>query len=1241
MSEHAWTLENLAAHLAGGLEPDERERLDRHLAECADCARATEAARAVDRRFMTVFAPVRPGPALEDRMVRSLRSSGTPIRFRFSSKWLKVVLATAAAAAIAIVGAGVSTLIEGGSTLLVTDSADSMNLAGYRLGTDLVGGTIAERESTLKEQSFFQTLSSQFKIGNIPDGTSNTIRNVDRYATAGPSKPVAASQDGIMDYERLAKELRDDSILANTNGRRDGKEKVDPSAGQGMSGESLHGKQAGGILGGGGFGGNYGGGFGGGIGGGGFGGGGNFGGGSKLTRDKVIKQTESAGQSLSYTPAQIPPVARPPEKTVPPPAPPVSLPATGAGGSAPAESKGGGELLGPGKESGAKVADKDQSVGDNRAPAAESYFVPGAAFKGRTQAEQALQSATGALQFAPVSPGEKGWADRNEAKDRLDRETEGGQKDKDGDSPPKKIENLQKGEQQQSEAPPGGGAQQPNKQPDPAPAPQKMIIRTGDIEYEVTSFDTAMDAIQELVNKSTKGGYTGDTNRKKLANGKMSGYVVVRVPPAELDDFLKILRDRLGKLGAELRGQRITSTDVTKNYTDLQSHLRGARAMEERLLNMIKTGKGEIKDLLQAEKELGVWRTKIEEVEGELRYYANQVSLSTLTINLTEKDINVAASVSEHERVEAGIEVENVAQAKDDLAAAVKDAKGRLTRSEVRKLKGEQYVAILAFEVAPSAAGAIRNKLFTLGIVSRFDSGTVQTPEGGAKFPRNGPLEQGNTFFQVELYDVGNLTPRETVTVRLVAQDVAKAFRTVREAIDKVKGLVRTMDYREQDRQNIGATLDFDVRRVDEGEVQKALAQAGEILLRHAGRVPEKPGVTDQKVAFRVTMDDLSSVQPKETVTIRIVAVDVGAAFTKLREAVEKAKGRVTNIDLKDQQSANTQLDFYVRRPDDDAIRPALAEAGDLLSRHVARAAEGQAVTDQKVAFRVTLVNIANVQARETVTIKVAAVDVPAAYRSLKEAALKAKARVVNANLNEQDRQNVEAQLEFDLRRPDEGPVQAALAGSGEVLTRVVARAPEGENVADQKITYKIDLLPTTAIEPRELVILGAEVPDVDEAVTKLNAQVTERGGRVVKGPTTAQERNGKVIARVIYDVPLPAKDAIVEKLKATGQVRASQSVPNPQAPEGKMALARIDVTFSNEVLVPREDTLTSQLRSGLAVSLRGLSWSVNLLVVGVLFVLPWVLLLAAAIWLVRRLWRQAPAVQPAAAAAPTPPLAG
>src|SRR5204862_7950445 len=133
----------------------------------------------------------------------------------------------------------------------------------------------------------------------------------------------------------------------------------------------------------------------------------------------------------------------------------------------------------------------------------------------------------------------------------------------------------------------------------------------------------------------------------------------------------------LAKTG-ELKNQRLGSLDVTKQYTDIESRLRAARAIEERLINIIKTGKGEIKDLVAAEKELGIWRTKIEEMEGEIRYYANQVSLSTLTITLSEKEILSATAIILTESVRMRLEVDDVAKSHQIAMTAVGEVKGRI-----------------------------------------------------------------------------------------------------------------------------------------------------------------------------------------------------------------------------------------------------------------------------------------------------------------------------------------------------------------------------------------------------------------------------------------------------------------------------------------------------------------------------------------------------------------------------------
>ena len=649
--------------------------------------------------------------------------------------------------------------------------------------------------------------------------------------------------------------------------------------------------------------------------------------------------------------------------------------------------------------------------------------------------------------------------------------------------------------------------------------------------------------------------------------------------------------------------------------------------MEERLLKIIKDGKGQIKDLLAAEKELGVWRTQIESLEGELRYYGNQAAYSTLTIKLYEKNIRSAASITESERVQAGLEVEDVEKAHREALKAIYDAKGRVTRSELKQHGAGQFNAILNFEVGHEAAGPLRDRLKQLGTMVRLQVDRVQQTEGGGPAPKDGKIERGPTLFFVSIYNLANVAPRETVILRLAAADVSAIFNKLRGVIAVAKGQVINAQLDEKDRKNVTAQLDFHVSRLGEGEVLTALLGAGETLTRQVNRVPENDNVTDAKVLYRITLVDADSIQPRETVVRRIAAADVPAAYQKLREALAKAKARIFTAQLNEQDRRNVtaQLDFTLRRGDEAGLQAALKGAGETLSRQATRLPESPNLTDAKVLIQVSLFDVDAVQPRETVNVKIAATDVPAAYESLRAAVLQAKGRILTAQINEQNRRNITAQLDVTVNRGDAKALEAALNAAGETLSRLVTRAAETANVTDAKVHAVIELMPAAAIAPRETTTLAMEVSDVASTLTLLSAQVKEAQGRTVE-TQVGQERNGQVSARVIFDVPWSAAAPLVEKFKSSGQVRVHQVTRDPQAPEGNLAIGRLVVTLSNTpLLVPSDQGLWSQLRGGLAISLRGLSISASWLIVGLLFVLPWVLVIYAVVWLARRWWRAEP----------------
>ncbi len=143
-----------------------------------------------------------------------------------------------------------------------------------------------------------------------------------------------------------------------------------------------------------------------------------------------------------------------------------------------------------------------------------------------------------------------------------------------------------------------------NPPPAAATAPARKVIRNGDMAFEVDGFDSAYMQVAKIV--AEENGYISSNDSQRLPNGKMKGTVVVRVPPDHLDTLVLKLR----ALG-DLKSQQITSQDVTKQYVDVESQLRAGRAMEERLITIIKENKGEVKDLLAAEKELNNTREKI------------------------------------------------------------------------------------------------------------------------------------------------------------------------------------------------------------------------------------------------------------------------------------------------------------------------------------------------------------------------------------------------------------------------------------------------------------------------------------------------------------------------------------------------------------------------------------------------------------------------------------------------------
>jgi hypothetical protein len=869
MSDHAWTQENVAAFVVGGLTAEETERFENHVRDCPDCAAAVAAARRVDRGLESLFADVRPDAGLEDRAIRSTRAARRR-RIAFGGLLPRLAIAAGILLMLGIVGAMAGALVGDGRLPLPGDS-------------------------------------NWFRAGR----------------PSAPSQTEVATADRSDSMKRLDEHL---STLAQRATRGIQYRNVEPNA------------EAAGQ--------------------------------SRADADGLKVGAGQVNQGWGYAYPQLP---------------------NGSGGAA-----GGSISGGIGGIPGNNMYTVPTTVNGSTLATGGLPNQPGSSvqFGGPPQATNILtvNPTTGATaSFHPTEHQPAVPADPKE---------------------PVLAQESKPAESGQPAAP---------SVRDPEPAAHRVVIRSGDMEFEVNSFDAAAAVVTKLVT-GLKSAFVATVNSDKLANGKVRGSITIRTPPEHLDRLVLDLRRDIGAAG-ELKGMKISSQDVTKQYTDLESRLRAARAMEQRLLQMIKDGKGEIKQLLDAERELGKWRTQIEEFEGEMRYYANLAALATLTITLTEKEIRAAAVVSESERVQAGIEVDDVDKAYQQTLAVVAELKGRVAKSELKQLAAGQFNASLQFEVPPDAAGPVRDRLRQLGRVARLEIDRAQHAVGGSP-PADGKVKRGDTLFLVQLY------------------------------------------------------------------------------------------------------------------------------------------------------------------------------------------------------------NLANIAARETATLQVAVPDVRAAYQALRDAAGKAAARVLVAQINEQDARYITAQIDIEVRRADDGAFRAALDAAGEVVSRQVTRAPEGDGATDSKMRYQATLLGINRLSPLETTTMTLEVPDVEQAAALFAAQVAEVKGRQLSAEST-RDPSGKVTAKLTYEVPLAAA-GLVDRFKSAGTVRTHHSARDPQAPAGKYATARFDVTLvSGEQIVAEGNGLWPQIRRGLSYSMTILLMSVTWVVFGLCVVLPWGLVGYGGYRLVRRLSRRPLAVVP------------
>ncbi|MBN1250549.1 MAG: DUF4349 domain-containing protein [Bacteroidales bacterium] len=157
---------------------------------------------------------------------------------------------------------------------------------------------------------------------------------------------------------------------------------------------------------------------------------------------------------------------------------------------------------------------------------------------------------------------------------------------------------------------------------------EKKIIKTANVSIEVENFKESRKSLAELLKKYDA--YIANEeeyNRDYQVNTNL----IIRISSENFDSLL----NEICGLATHIDSKIINSRDVTEEFIDITARLKNKKQVEQQYLEILKKAYT-ITDILNVNEHLRVIREEIEAKEGRLKYLSNQVSFSTINLNLYE-----------------------------------------------------------------------------------------------------------------------------------------------------------------------------------------------------------------------------------------------------------------------------------------------------------------------------------------------------------------------------------------------------------------------------------------------------------------------------------------------------------------------------------------------------------------------------------------------------------------------------
>ncbi len=157
----------------------------------------------------------------------------------------------------------------------------------------------------------------------------------------------------------------------------------------------------------------------------------------------------------------------------------------------------------------------------------------------------------------------------------------------------------------------------------------QKLIKNVDMTVETTEYDELIASVTQKV--EALGGYieSSEMNAADTYSDRW-GYMTLRIPADQLNSFVEQVEENAN---VTYKNERVE--DVTLSYVDMASHVKALRTEQETLMDMLEQAT-DLETIFAIQNQLTNVRYEIESYESQLRVLDNQVSYSTVYLNISE-----------------------------------------------------------------------------------------------------------------------------------------------------------------------------------------------------------------------------------------------------------------------------------------------------------------------------------------------------------------------------------------------------------------------------------------------------------------------------------------------------------------------------------------------------------------------------------------------------------------------------